>query len=313
VEVAQGLNAQGSCNGGGNNGGGVGIGFHTIVPFTVTCADTYHFRFHTDYGRGGFIGVNDDAQLSNTQASSASGSATDIWGHVEVNDIPLTAGDHVFEGLGFEGCCDGAQEMDVRLPTGTDWIRVTTGASDGLTGACAGGSSSSNADVTVVSTTGVSGKTTVRLTMTLPDGADNVYAMAGTADTTMAFPAAFQVAAPFGADTGGVSPAFFAFSAEAEFDSWLTIGITDGSSPGAITVSPGADGADAVAAWSETQGIETANGAVFWMDPNASPGGADPIVLAQITSAEGGTASALLQGQNTDGSTDWTQEISWSW
>ena len=116
VEVAQGLNAQGSCPGGGNNGGGVGIGFHTIVPFTVTCADTYHFRFHTDYGRGGFIGVNDDAELSNTQASSASGSATDIWGHVEVNDIPLTAGDHVFEGLGFEGCCDGHSELDVHLP-----------------------------------------------------------------------------------------------------------------------------------------------------------------------------------------------------
>ena len=56
--------------------------------------------------------------------------------------------------------------------------------------------STPNADVTVVSTTGVSGQTTVRLTMTLPDGADNVYAMAGTADTTMAFPAAFQVAAP---------------------------------------------------------------------------------------------------------------------
>ena len=118
----------------------------------------------------------------------------------------------------------------------------------------------------------------------------------------------------FGVDIGGAAPAFFAFNAEAEFDSWLTIGITDGSSPGAISVSPGADGADAVAAWSETQGIETANGAVFWMDPNASPGGADPIVLAQITSAEGsGTASAMLQGQNTDGSTDWTQEISWSW
>ena len=56
--------------------------------------------------------------------------------------------------------------------------------------------SSSNADVTVVSTTGVSGQTTVRLTMTLPDGADNVYAMAGTADTTMTFPAAYQVVGP---------------------------------------------------------------------------------------------------------------------
>jgi len=121
----------------------------------------------------------------------------------------------------------------------------------------------------------------------------------------------------FGVDIGGVAPAFFAFDAQAEFDSWLTIGMTDSggeSSQSAISVSPGAGGADAVAAWSETQGIETANGAVFWMNPNDGPAGADPIVLAQITSAEGsGTASAMLQGQNTDGSTDWTQEISWAW
>ena len=50
--------------------------------------------------------------------------------------------------------------------------------------------------MTVVSTTGISGQTTVRLTMTLPDGANNVYAMAGTADTTMTFPAAYQVVGP---------------------------------------------------------------------------------------------------------------------
>ena len=130
LEVAQDLHSQGSCPGGGNNGGGVGIGFHTIVPFTVTCADTYHFRFHTDYGRGGFIGVNDDALLSNT--FSGANSATDIWGHVEVNDIPLTLGNHIFEGLGFEGCCDGHQELDVMLPAGQDWIRATTGANDNL-------------------------------------------------------------------------------------------------------------------------------------------------------------------------------------
>ena len=51
------------------------------------------------------------------------------------------------------------------------------------------------------------------------------------------------------------------------------------------------------------------------MNPNDGPTGADPIVLAQITSAEGsGTASAMLQGQNAAaGSEDWTQEISWAW
>ena len=49
LSVAEGLNGQDSCASG-NNGGGVGIGFHTVIPFTTICADTYHFRFHADYG-----------------------------------------------------------------------------------------------------------------------------------------------------------------------------------------------------------------------------------------------------------------------
>ena len=42
----------------------------------------------------------------------------------------------------------------------------------------------------------------------------------------------------FGADVGGVNPAFFAINAAAEFDSWLTIGMTDASAPGALATSP---------------------------------------------------------------------------
>ena len=112
----------------------------------------------------------------------------------------------------------------------------------------------------------------------------------------------------FGADTGGVSPDFFPFSAEAEFDSWLTIGSTDGSAGVALGASPGLGLGD----WSPSAAFSTNNGAIFWMDPTDGPSGADPIVLAQITSAEGGTASAMLQGRNTDGSM-WAQDISWAW
>ena len=34
---------------------------------------------------------------------------------------------------------------------------------------------------------------------------------------------------------GGANPAFFPFSAAAEYDSWLTVGPTDGSAEGAIS------------------------------------------------------------------------------
>jgi len=164
-------------------------------------------------------------------------------------------------------------------------------------------------DVTVMAAS-AAGMTTVRLTFSLEASMANVYAMAGTANQVMAFPAAFQVAAPFGADIGGASPAFFAVNADVEFDSWLTIGTTDGTNSGAIAASPGLG----LAAWSETAGISESNGAIFYMNPSDGPAG-DDIVLAQITSATPtGTASALLQGRSTDAAAeDWSAAKEWAW
>ena len=130
--------------------------------------------------------------------------------------------------------------------------------------------------------------------------------MAGVPESTMAFPAAYQVAAPFGADIGGVSPAFFAIANNdafgyAEFDSWLTIGVTDGSAPGAISASPGFDIASQ---WTATTPLLQTDGAIFFMDPGTmgANSGSDPIVMAQMTlsadDAASGTATAKLQGRN---------------
>ena len=164
--------------------------------------------------------------------------------------------------------------------------------------------------------------TTVRLTIALTATQSNVYAMAGTADTPMSFPPAYQCATPFGADIGGASPAFFAIANNAalgfaEFDSWLTIGVTDGSAPGAISASPGFE----VASWTETTGISEYNAAIFYMDPATmrANSGADPIVMAQMTVpaatvAAGGTATAQVQGRaTTAGADDWTYSASWTW
>ena len=168
-----------------------------------------------------------------------------------------------------------------------------------------------------MSTDGVDGYVTVRLAVTLTDTQSNVYAMAGTADTTMSFPPAFQVAAPFGADIGGVSPAFFPVSAEAEFDSWLTIGITDGTTPGAIAASPGFDIAGS---WTADTGLSETNSAIFFMDPSTmgANSGDGSIVMAQMTvsnavAAAGGTATAKLQGRSTGDLDDWTYEATWAW
>ena len=169
---------------------------------------------------------------------------------------------------------------------------------------------------------GVAGMTTVRLTVRLTGVQSNVYAMAGTGDTPMSFPPAYQVNAPFGADIGGVSPAFFAIANNdalgyAEFDSWLTIGVTDGSAVGAISASPGLDIASL---WTEATGITQDNAAIFYMDPATmgANAGTSPIVMAQMTVsadtvAAGGTASAQLQGRSTGGAEDWTYAATWAW
>jgi len=134
-----------------------------------------------------------------------------------------------------------------------------------------------------------------------------VYTIAGTAAAPLTIPAAFQVAAPFGADIGGVSPAFFPVMADAEFDSWLTVGMTDASNPTAIS-QIGID----FAAWTTSAGITSTNGAIFWMSPDAGPSGS-AILLAQVTSATAtGSASGLLQGRSVSGD-DWSVAAAWSW
>jgi hypothetical protein len=146
----------------------------------------------------------------------------------------------------------------------------------------------------------------LQLSFSLSAEKASVYAMAGTADQTMSFPAAFQVAAPFGVDIGGVSPAFFAVSADAEFDSWLTIGPTDGTAGAALSTYLSGLG---LGSWTADTPFSTSNGAIFWMNPDSGPSGV--VVLAQVTGA-GGSASALLQGRSVSGD-DWTEAVQWSW
>jgi hypothetical protein len=187
--------------------------------------------------------------------------------------------------------------MQGRSMDGADWSApIAWDASSG------GGGGGSADGVTVVGS-GSNGDT-VQLSYTLDADKTNVYAMAGTVDSPMTFPAAFQVAAPVGTDLGGVPAAFIAVSADAAFDSWLTVGVTDGSAGTAISASPGL-GLDG---WTATADFTTTNGAVFWMNPADGPSGT--VVLAQLTGASG-TATATLQGRSSAGA-DWQEVVSWS-
>jgi hypothetical protein len=154
------------------------------------------------------------------------------------------------------------------------------------------------------------GYDTYVLTATLTAAAQNVYSIFGNADFAFSIPAAYQADTPFGANTGGVNPEFFAINANSEFDSYLTIGLTDGDSAGALS-SIGLD----FASWTESAGLATDNGAVFFMAPDDGP--SSSAVVAQLTIPAGTSATAVmgLQGRPAghtidDDVDDWQQSLS---
>jgi hypothetical protein len=122
----------------------------------------------------------------------------------------------------------------------------------------------------------------------------------------MQLPSAYQVATPFGADTGGTSPAFWAVANNpaigyAEYDSWITVGLTEGDSSGSLA----AIGVD-FNAWSESSYGYTCNDcAVFWMEPDSAPSGATTVAQMTIQSGTTDTVRVGLQGRSRGGAHDW--------
>ena len=135
--------------------------------------------------------------------------------------------------------------------------------------------------------------TTYTVSLTLGGSAANVYTIYGDEDTAMSFPPVYQAAAPFGANVGGVDAALVKVLPTAAFDSWLTVGITDGDSAGALSnIGLDWDG------WGPSSGLYTTNGAVFWMTPDDATGDTgEPVVVAQLTVPAGTGFTVTLNAE----------------
>merc|ERR1712093_209654 len=90
------LSNQQVCQGGVNSN----IGYHIRIPLKVNMPGMYTFRMHADYGLGAYVGV-DGAEFTDS-----------TWGHVEIEPVSLSSGEHEFESLGFDDCCDGHSELE---------------------------------------------------------------------------------------------------------------------------------------------------------------------------------------------------------
>ena len=83
----------------------------------------------------------------------------------------------------------------------------------------------------------------------------------------------------------------------AAYDGWLTLGITEGNTGGELN-SVGLDWDT----WTVDAGLDSVDGAVFWMYPDDGPGG--EVVVAQFTTSASWTATLGDQGRTSDGG-DW--------
>ena len=145
------------------------------------------------------------------------------------------------------------------------------------------------AHTTTIHTNVLDGMSTYQLAVSPADSPTgrvvrNVYAIYGDSVSLMTMPPAHQEAAPFGANIGGTNSAFLAAAPNTAFDSWLTVGETNGN----VHDDVAAIGIDFDLWTSDTDGgLSVDDGAVFFMDPSSGPrmdvAGQDPVVVAQIT------------------------------
>ena len=129
---------------------------------------------------------------------------------------------------------------------------------------------------------GLSGYSTYRLSLIIKNSnVKNIYAIYGEdVDTPkpMIIPPAYQSIINFNSNIGGVLPAIVNIDPNSQYDSWLTIGITDGNADNEVST-VGID----FSTWTETSGIHSTNGAVFTIDPEINVVNGDEYTVAQIT------------------------------
>jgi len=137
-------------------------------------------------------------------------------------------------------------------------------------------------EITDCGENGLDGYSTYRLSLIIKNpNVKNIYAIYGDDETSpkpMIIPPAYQSIINFNSNIGGVLPAIINIDPDAQYDSWLTIGITDGNIDNEV-MTVGID----FSTWTETSGIHTTDGAVFTMDPEINIVDGDEYVIAQIT------------------------------
>ena len=106
------------------------------------------------------------------------------------------------------------------------------------------------------------GYTTFEFSLEVKNINSNIYAVYGSGENHMIVPEAYQTSNNVGVNVGGINPLLLRYYPNSEFDSWLTIGVTDGNSLGTVNTI----GID-FSKWDENNGLNIDDGAIFLNDP----------------------------------------------
>jgi hypothetical protein len=156
-------------------------------------------------------------------------------------------------------------------------------------------------EVTNCNMGGIEGYTTFRLSVIIKDNMNikNIYAIYGDREGNMYLPPAYQSDTKTNHNIGGVEPFIKNLNPDTNYDSWLTIGLTDGDTDNKLS----AVGID-FNEWTDTNGINIDNGGVFVMNPVINIVEGNEYILGQISVRTGTEYIVVLniQGKTIDNS-----------
>jgi len=150
-------------------------------------------------------------------------------------------------------------------------------------------------EITTCNGEGIEGYTTFRLSVIIKDKTNikNIYAVYGNGEgEPLHLPPAYQSSVNYGSNIGGVNPFFISTYPDTAFDSWLTIGLTNGDINNKLS-SIGIDFKN----WDEEKSMDITDGAIFLMDPSEIIIPGNEYILGQITVRQNSNPSVVLNIQ----------------
>lgn len=158
-------------------------------------------------------------------------------------------------------------------------------------------------EVTNCNSGGIDGYTTYLLSVVIkPDmNIKNIYAIFGDKEHVMYLPPAYNIDTSANQNIGGISSYMSNIIPNIQYDSWLTIGVTNGNVNNQIS-SIGID----FDLWTSVSGININNGAVYVTDPQEILSNNDEYVIGQITTSTNSDYTAIIniQGKTLDDTID---------